>query len=641
MTRIFISYRRSDDPGSVGRVRDRLREAYGEDAIFRDIEGIPKGTRFAEVIDKELERCTDLLVVIGPHWLEATDAAGARRLDNPDDWVRNEIEAGLARKDLQVVPVLVGGAMLPRADQLPESIRPLLEWNASFLKEDSFDFDFEILVRSLGGRRRRFDKRLPLAIAAVVLLAVVAAGLALRRSDDGGAALDDPSSTTRISLPATDTTPDPMTGGFNIAVASFTATDPANQDEAERLSARLADRLRTELASNPTGSSVEVRGPDDVGTLEGDTPSERSDAADQLAEDIGADVVIDGQVDFSDPTTITPSALLSPSILASSPELGGYYALGEIAYPGTFTNQVTEEGLLAALSSTTDALASFVRGVSYYSILDADPAFPAAAEAAFRAALDSPNLPADTQEAVQVFLGSLMLLRPDRVSALSYFEAAIALNPDSIRGRLGRAEVQLLNSNGDRCAAGTVDGDSLSAAAEAFADIDASEAEAPSAATRATLGEARALRCRSQAGLSADFGAVEARLRQVIVEAGDERWLQELAALAHAELALTIAPDVDAVDQAALEAALAETRLAIHSTVRNEAVYRLQEAYDLHQHGRDDEAAAALATATELDARFRSVTVADLVPQPNGRVVPSGDNAPVIVSSTGQLAYTD
>ncbi|MGH9275345.1 MAG: toll/interleukin-1 receptor domain-containing protein [Acidimicrobiales bacterium] len=642
MTRIFISYRRSDDPGSVGRVRDRLRDAYGEDAIFRDIEGIPKGTRFAEVIDKELELCTDLLVVIGPHWLDATDSAGARRLDNPDDWVRNEIEVGLARNDLQVVPVLVGGATLPRADQLPESIRPLLEWNASFLKEDSFDFDFDILVRSLGGRRRSRDKLLLLAIAAVLLVAVATAGFLLARSGDDS--LKTTGESTDFSVPVSETDP-PMTGGFNIAVAAFTSTDPANEDEAQRLAARLAERLQSELARDPAGPDIEVRGPDAIGLLEGNTPAERRAAAEALAESIDADLVIDGAVDFSDPTTIVPAALLSPSSLASSPELGGYYELGQISYPGTFTNQVTEEGLVAALTDATDALAHFVRGVSYYSILDAAVEYPDAAETAFKAALASPSLPLATQEAVHVFIGSLALLNRELTPAAISFGEALKLNPSSVRGRLGDAEVRLLQGNGERCAAGTVVGDLLTEAAELYAGIDTTELNAPSAATRATLGEARALRCRSQAGLGSDFEAAEELFRQVITEAGAERWLQELAASAHAELALTLAPPTGASDQAALsaalEAALDETRLAVESTDRHEPEYRWQEAFYLVQLGRDEEARAALAAATAINPDFGIVTVETMVSQATGRVVPSAEHAPAIVSRIPQLGYTD
>src|SRR4051794_16828164 len=107
MTRIFISYRRSDQPDSVGRVRDRLNAFYGDDAIFRDTDDIPIGTQFEDLIDAELARCQVLLVIIGPGWLDATDVQGNRRLDQPGDWVRKEIETGLKRTadGLRIAPV--------------------------------------------------------------------------------------------------------------------------------------------------------------------------------------------------------------------------------------------------------------------------------------------------------------------------------------------------------------------------------------------------------------------------------------------------------------------------------------------------------------------------------------------------------
>lgn len=653
MTRIFISYRRSDDAGSVGRVRDRLRDAYGEDAVFRDIDGIPKGTRFSDVIQEELATCDVLLVVMGPRWLDAKDDAGGRRLDHPDDWVRTEVELGLARKDLRVLPVLVGGAILPKPAELPESMRPLLQWNAAWLEDDSFDHDFGVLVRDIGGRRglRRYA---PALAGGAVAVALLAGFVVLRGGGDGGGA--GPTQVGARSEEATGTTepPERMRGGFNVAVAEFRSTDPTTQAQAEVLAARLTRTLQAELSADPNLPDVEVRGPDEVGTLSGDTPEERSQAADEIARAINADVVIDGSIDFSDPSSIQPEALLNPAALADSPELGGYYPLGYISYPGSYTNQLTEDGLVAALTNATSGLAHFVRGVSYYQLLDGvpDPADPtrtkpgsagenrAAAAAAFRAALASPGLPNAAKAAAHGFLGSLALLSHDDGEAARQFTAALELNPESTRAQLGMAEVRFQLANGLGCEAGTVDAAGLAKAAADFAAVEPAATDPSGTAIKGTLGEARVRRCLSQAGSGDDFAAVDGMLREVIANASDDPAQQELAAVAHAELALVLAPPAAApADPVALEAALAETQQAIEITKRepNEAIFQWQAAFYLQQLGRADEATAALAEAARLDPAFRPVTLQELEPQGSGRLVPQGD---LRFSVAGALAFT-
>src|SRR5690606_33075208 len=109
-------------------------------------------------------------VLIGPNWAEARDAEGRRRLDDPADWVRIEIETALAQDGVHVVPVLINGAQLPRAEDLPESLRPLLRRNAAVVRRDpDFRDDVERLMRALGPGRRR------LALAAGAAAALVAA----------------------------------------------------------------------------------------------------------------------------------------------------------------------------------------------------------------------------------------------------------------------------------------------------------------------------------------------------------------------------------------------------------------------------------------------------------------------------------
>ncbi len=120
MNGIFISYRRQDSQGFAGRLTDDLSELFGEERVFRDVDIIP-GSDFSQAIHQAIEGCEALLVVIGKRWLEARDAAGQQRIFNADDWVRLEIEAGLAG-DKIILPILVGGAEMPRESDLPPSI---------------------------------------------------------------------------------------------------------------------------------------------------------------------------------------------------------------------------------------------------------------------------------------------------------------------------------------------------------------------------------------------------------------------------------------------------------------------------------------------------------------------------------------
>ena len=122
--RIFISYRRADSAGYAGRIYDRLTAHFGEDAVFMDVDTIEAGVDFVEVLQNAVQSCDVLVALIGRGWLDIKDAAGKRRLDNPEDFVRIEIAAALSR-DIRVIPVLVDGASMPRSTELPDNLKPL------------------------------------------------------------------------------------------------------------------------------------------------------------------------------------------------------------------------------------------------------------------------------------------------------------------------------------------------------------------------------------------------------------------------------------------------------------------------------------------------------------------------------------
>src|SRR5262245_65897441 len=109
---IFINYRREDSISTAGRLHDRLSQTFGRKNIFMDVDHIPAGVDFVAHLNSQIVACKIALVVIGPHWLEAKDENGGRRLDNPDDFVTIEIATALAR-NIAVIPVLVYGARMP------------------------------------------------------------------------------------------------------------------------------------------------------------------------------------------------------------------------------------------------------------------------------------------------------------------------------------------------------------------------------------------------------------------------------------------------------------------------------------------------------------------------------------------------
>src|SRR5262249_25851736 len=146
--KIFISYRRRDDPGGAGRLFDALNEAFDPDRLFLDVDSIEPGQDFVEVIEDRVAKSAVLLAVIGQHWMDASDDFGQRRLDNSQDYVRIEIESAL-KQNKRVIPVLIGDAKMPAADALPESIRKLARHNAVMLRYERFHDDMAHLTGAL------------------------------------------------------------------------------------------------------------------------------------------------------------------------------------------------------------------------------------------------------------------------------------------------------------------------------------------------------------------------------------------------------------------------------------------------------------------------------------------------------------
>ena len=146
--RVFISYRRQESSDIAGRLYDRLAAHLGNDQVFMDVDTIPLGVDFAEVITQAVSTCQVLLAVIGPRWLTTTDVDGQRRLDDPGDLVRLEIGAALER-DIRVIPILVAGAVMPRRQELPDGLARLVRRNALTVRHESFRSDTDRLLAAI------------------------------------------------------------------------------------------------------------------------------------------------------------------------------------------------------------------------------------------------------------------------------------------------------------------------------------------------------------------------------------------------------------------------------------------------------------------------------------------------------------
>jgi len=145
--RVFINYRRDDSRADSGRVYDRLAACF-PGRVFRDIVSLEPGVEWGTAIARVLGQTHACIIVIGKTWLNITDSAGRRRLDDSSDTVRHEILLAIQRQ-MRIFPVLVGGAQMPSADDLPPELRPLCRFHAIELNEQDWDEDVRKLIKAL------------------------------------------------------------------------------------------------------------------------------------------------------------------------------------------------------------------------------------------------------------------------------------------------------------------------------------------------------------------------------------------------------------------------------------------------------------------------------------------------------------
>ena len=151
MAGIFISYRRTDSLMAAGRLSDDLVDFFGRDQLFRDVDAIEGGANFDRAILDALRAAAVELVVIGRKWASVADATGIRRVVQPDDYVRREIETAFAER-IGVIPILVDGAAMPSSDELPQTLAPLTKLQTFEIADRTWRYDVEQLAKHLEHR---------------------------------------------------------------------------------------------------------------------------------------------------------------------------------------------------------------------------------------------------------------------------------------------------------------------------------------------------------------------------------------------------------------------------------------------------------------------------------------------------------
>ncbi|HYY96264.1 MAG TPA: toll/interleukin-1 receptor domain-containing protein, partial [Pyrinomonadaceae bacterium] len=141
--KVFISYRRRFDQGFARLLKLELTKAFGDESVFRDVEDIAPGELFPQRIDDAVKSCDTFLALINPGWVETVAS-----LQNPDDFVRLEIAAALGA-GVRVIPVLIGGAQMPKKEDLPEEVRALTLRQAEELSDSRWDDDVRHLIEAI------------------------------------------------------------------------------------------------------------------------------------------------------------------------------------------------------------------------------------------------------------------------------------------------------------------------------------------------------------------------------------------------------------------------------------------------------------------------------------------------------------
>lgn len=549
--------------------------------------------------------------------------------------MRREVETGLGLGRVQVIPVLVGEASLPTADELPEPLKRIPRLQAITVRPDRFEDDAAHLTKRIGGWRRRwhgFALWVWLLGAALVIGGLTAAlvvrgnrpplvvtetvdaiggipteidiaswvtdedpaGLVFSIANEtahGGTVVDRGGGQVTYTGPGRYSGADsfqftvrdgegattservnvavslgPIGGDFNVVVAEFSATD---QTIGARLSQSLFEQVATTLGG-VTDVNIEVAGPAEVGALAGDTAETKAEAAADLADRVGADVVVYGTLEILEGLSdLSAEFFLSGRGLTGAEELAGVYPLDSVSF-ATTDPLALSRAASDYLEPKVIALTQLAIGLSHYQLHEY-----AEAEELFTEAEASWPTSAGRisgREVVLSLLGNVSGLRKNLDAAAEYFTRALELDPDYSRARFGAAEVGFLRSGGSRCAGtGEVDVAGLEEAIRQFEELI--DLPAPPLAflpERSRLEIGRIYECLTLYGVDRRAEAREI-LDAVIADISDETRLRDLEAEAHFLLGVYHLLNGDPT------AALSEFETAIDTTlnpIRKSGFYR-------------------------------------------------------------------
>lgn len=148
---IFLSYRRSDSGDASLRLYEAIRRRFGAESIYLDTASTAWGEEWPSALEDAIAAADVVIVVIGPGWVTAQGEWGRRRIDQPDDWVRREIEIALG-SGKPTLPVLVGNAAMPPPEALPPEIAGLASRQALPLRDEDWQQHAEALMTQLESR---------------------------------------------------------------------------------------------------------------------------------------------------------------------------------------------------------------------------------------------------------------------------------------------------------------------------------------------------------------------------------------------------------------------------------------------------------------------------------------------------------
>lgn len=162
MAKIFLSYRHEDSIDIAGRIYDWLALRMDSGDLFMDVDSIPAGVDFRTYIQGAIRQSRLMLVVIGQKWLPVTNSAGLRRLDDPGDFVRIEVESAI-QHNIPIIPLLVQNAPMPAAGQLPPSLAQISYLNAIAVRSgQDFTRDMERVGKGIESFVPSLDLQYPI-----------------------------------------------------------------------------------------------------------------------------------------------------------------------------------------------------------------------------------------------------------------------------------------------------------------------------------------------------------------------------------------------------------------------------------------------------------------------------------------------